>query len=274
MRKDKNQLIFTDLDGTLLDHHDYSMAAALPALRRISQRGIMLAAVSSKTAAEIEVLSRQPFFARFFIAENGSAIFFPQGHGLVIDEPLQERGDFQYLVLGSPYAVVVEILHEVAAKTGTAIRGYADMTVAEVARMTGLDEVSAGLSHRRDFSEPFIFCDDDDHEDFIRQIEQAGLRCVRGGRFWHAMGPSDKGSAVRRLTRIIADSYPESSWQTLGLGDSPNDIDMLRAVDIPVVVRRPDGSYMEIPADLEGHIFRADGVGPEGWNTAVNAMTV
>ena len=44
-------LVFTDLDGTLLDHEDYSYAAANEALAELRSRRIPLILCSSKTAA-------------------------------------------------------------------------------------------------------------------------------------------------------------------------------------------------------------------------------
>ena len=49
-----DMLVFTDLDGTLLDHHDYSYDAALPTLRRLKKANIPLIFNTSKTAAEVE----------------------------------------------------------------------------------------------------------------------------------------------------------------------------------------------------------------------------
>ena len=57
---------------------------------------------------------------------------------------------------------------------------------------------------------------------------------------------------------------------TLALGDGPNDIPMLREVDYPVIVQRPDGNYdgrIDIP-----NLIRAEGIGPEGWNRAVKGL--
>ena len=49
--------IFTDLDGTLLDHDTYSWAPAAPAIERIKKLGIPLIAISSKTLAELSHLN-------------------------------------------------------------------------------------------------------------------------------------------------------------------------------------------------------------------------
>ena len=45
-------IVVSDLDGTLLDHHDYSFAAILPVLDRMDGAGIPLIINTSKTRAE------------------------------------------------------------------------------------------------------------------------------------------------------------------------------------------------------------------------------
>jgi HAD superfamily hydrolase (TIGR01484 family) len=47
-------VVFTDLDGTLLDHHTYEWTAARPALQRLTQTGTPCVFVTSKTRAEVE----------------------------------------------------------------------------------------------------------------------------------------------------------------------------------------------------------------------------
>jgi len=49
-------VVFTDLDGTLLDEETYSWEAAEPALAMLRERGIPWVMVTSKTRAEVEVL--------------------------------------------------------------------------------------------------------------------------------------------------------------------------------------------------------------------------
>ena len=48
-----NLLVFSDLDGTLLDHATYSFEPARPALDRLRNLGIPLILTTSKTAAEV-----------------------------------------------------------------------------------------------------------------------------------------------------------------------------------------------------------------------------
>ncbi|VDZ63134.1 Putative mannosyl-3-phosphoglycerate phosphatase [Serratia odorifera] len=71
-------LIFTDLDGSLLDHHSYRWDAAKPWLDRLAQAKVPLIVATSKTAAEVQQLQQQLGLSALpFIAENGAQIVFP-----------------------------------------------------------------------------------------------------------------------------------------------------------------------------------------------------
>ena len=63
------KIVFTDLDGTLLDHHTYDYSPALPALAKLQEKQIPLVFCTSKTAAEIisfrtENQERRSFYRR------------------------------------------------------------------------------------------------------------------------------------------------------------------------------------------------------------------
>ena len=76
----KKVLIFTDLDGTLLDADNYSFEEALPALEKIKKRKIPLILCSSKTKAELELYQKKLKIKSPFISENGGAIFIPPAY--------------------------------------------------------------------------------------------------------------------------------------------------------------------------------------------------
>lgn len=61
-----NLVVFTDLDGTLLDHEDYSYEAARDGMERIRYQQIPLIFTTSKTRLEIKrrqagMSIREPF---------------------------------------------------------------------------------------------------------------------------------------------------------------------------------------------------------------------
>ena len=71
-------IVFTDLDGTLLDHNDYSFTAAQPCLDFIRENKIPLIFASSKTSFEIENLCSETNFFHPYIAENGALLCIPE----------------------------------------------------------------------------------------------------------------------------------------------------------------------------------------------------
>ena len=73
-------VVFSDLDGTLLDHDTYSFDAARPALERLRVDGVPLILCTSKTRAEIAPLRRALGNTHPFISENGGAVFIPAGY--------------------------------------------------------------------------------------------------------------------------------------------------------------------------------------------------
>lgn len=94
-------IIFTDLDGTLLDE-EYSWDKAKPALDLIKKLQIPLVICSSKTRNEIEEY-RHPFGVNDpFISENGGAVFIPKDYF-----PFKftyDKGDSYFIIeLGAPY---------------------------------------------------------------------------------------------------------------------------------------------------------------------------
>jgi mannosyl-3-phosphoglycerate phosphatase len=76
-------IVFSDLDGTLLDHATYSWQAAVPALEALKERGIPLILASSKTSAEIAELRAETGFADCpAIVENGAGLLEPAARGM------------------------------------------------------------------------------------------------------------------------------------------------------------------------------------------------
>ncbi|MDP2876998.1 MAG: HAD-IIB family hydrolase, partial [Holophaga sp.] len=65
------QILFTDLDGTLLDESTYAFEPALPAIRALQERGIPIVFCTSKTFAETVALQEVLGITDPFIVENG-----------------------------------------------------------------------------------------------------------------------------------------------------------------------------------------------------------
>ena len=75
-------VIYTDLDGTLLDHHTYAFDEALETIKALKDRGIPIIPCTSKTRAETVSLMQAMDIHGPMIIENGAAIWVPQDWGL------------------------------------------------------------------------------------------------------------------------------------------------------------------------------------------------
>lgn len=259
------QIIFTDLDGTLLHPRTYSFAAAIPAMALAAAQGVHVVFCSSKTRTEIEELRRQCRNKSPFIYENGGGLVIPSsaqdflGHTFLADER-------QPIALGRPYSELRQALLALRERLGIQVVGFGDLSVAEIGAATGLSTPQATLAQQREFDEPFFFEPGETRvQEFLRAVEATGLRWTQGGRFYHLHGDTDKGRAVRMLTRFYVTHA--GRCESIGLGDSLNDLTMLQAVDRPFLVQREGGTFDErisLP-----HLVRVPGVGPEGWNQVV-----
>jgi len=70
-------VIYTDLDGSLLDHDSYSHAAADALLAELEVHGVPVIIASSKTRSEQIALRNELSNHHPFIVENGAAVFIP-----------------------------------------------------------------------------------------------------------------------------------------------------------------------------------------------------
>ena len=269
MARSPTYVVFTDVDGCLVDHSTYSYEEATETLARLEARGVPLVLCSSKTRAEIERLQQELGTTHPFISENGGALFVPDGYFPFAIPGARRIGGHDAIELGRPYAEVVELLHRSAAKAGVSVVGFSDMSVPEVAQDCGLSLPAARLAKLREYDEPFRIIDGDPvgRARLFRALSSAGLRSTMGGRYHHATGATDKGVAVALLRRFFR--WAHGDIVAIGLGDGPNDVSFLRRVEIPVVVSNPEtgatpGVLQQVPAARV-----TAGAGPVGWREAI-----
>jgi mannosyl-3-phosphoglycerate phosphatase len=263
-------LILTDLDGSLLDATTYSYDAAVDALSAIQTTGATLILVSSKTRSEMEPLRLRLHNHHPFIVENGGGLFIPKGSFPFPLEGATANGEYEVVAIGTPYAKLREALNAIRQELGCRLQGFGDLSPSEISHLTGLSPEETLHALHREYDEPFVVEGNGVAWPLLlAAAETRGLRMTRGGRFYHLMGDNDKGVASRRLIAwyMQAAQQEQRILTTVGIGDSLNDLPMLEAVDYPILVRRPDGSYdpdVQLP-----HLTRAEGVGPVGWNRSL-----
>jgi len=243
-------IIFTDLDGTLLDEN-YSYKEALPVLKILRKRRVPIIFCSAKTKAEQEVIRKEMKLDHPFIVENGSAIYIPKGYfGKKVGEV---RDKYEVILLGTEVGNIRKEIERL--KKNYKVKGYGDMTDKEVAEITGLDLESAKLAKKREFGETLIEVE----EEVLKKLKKK-FNVVKGGKFIQVFGKgADKGKAVKILSDIYRDF---GTITTIGIGNAQNDEKMLEVVDIPAIVKNPDGSWANLKIDK---IYKAARIGPAGW---------
>jgi len=255
-------VVFTDLDGTLLDA-SYRPGPAAPALVRLREAGVPVVFCSSKTRAEQVPLRRRLGVGGPFVVENGSAVLVgPPCHDLPVGAGWCRD------VLGIDATRVRSLLARRRAALGIEARGFADMTDEEVARCTGLSIAGARRARRREYSETLVGLSPEDARRLGRALASDGLQLVSGGR-WHTVTASgaDKGKALVRVMERWRSATGAVDVPSIAVGDGPNDVTMLRAADRAFLVSRRDGRS---PA-LRG-AERLPGIGPAGFAELVDRL--
>lgn len=264
-------IVFTDLDGTLLNSESYAYDAALPTISTLKERGVPVIPVTSKTRSEVETLIRQVGLTEPFVVENGSAIFVPR-EDCPFDLPAgEDDGPYRVMALGVAYVMVRAGLKAIAQTLGRPLKGFGDLSVEQVQQLTGLSADDAHRAKMREFTEPFLTPKNVSPEDLTGAVEEMGFKVVVGDRFSHLIGgEAGKGRAVHLLTELYRPTFPPGEpIVTIGLGNSPNDLDMLENVDCPVVLPGPSGPHPQLAT--KGWTV-APHPAPEGWAEAMDQL--
>lgn len=238
-------LVFSDLDGTLLDHYSYSHAAAAATLQQLAARAIPLIPCSSKTAAEILQLRQELNNTHPFIAENGAAVYIPRDYFRRPPAGSPPAGavlpGFICQNFSPPRAHWLDLLTEAKQRFGSSCFTHFDeMGIDGIAAATGLSPQQAQLANTRQFSEPILWQGDAaKRQAFIEFLQDRNGVLLQGGRFLHLSGHCDKGSALRWLSAQYRRQPGSSALQTIAAGDSGNDCAMLEAADWALCVRSP-----------------------------------
>ena len=145
-----------------------------------------------------------------FVSENGGGIFFRANDSLAHPpEALFDKGLWK-LSLGVSYSRLVEALKEISLEAGINLRGFSDMTLEEICRLTALEKMDAERAAQREFDEPFIVIGEDEHslEKIERAAQKRQLTVTRGGRFFHLQGKNDKAVAIKIINPVSIINLP------------------------------------------------------------------
>jgi mannosyl-3-phosphoglycerate phosphatase len=267
----KQLLVFTDMDGTLMDHYSYSHEAANPVLEKLKRLGIPVIPTTSKTFAELRVLRKEIGLSGPFITENGAAVFIPKG--FLPDQPSDTKsvGDYWLKEFTSGKEHWLGILQQAGAQFADLFQPLSTMTTAQICHATALDGPSAKRAAQRQYGEPVLWLGgEQERTQFIHQLTKLGASPVEGGRFIHVCGNCDKGTALNWLVDEFSRQHSNSVCVSIALGDSKNDIPMLEAATIAVRILSPSHPLPHV--NRKHNLYTSTQVGPAGWHECMTKI--
>ncbi|GAA6167725.1 HAD-IIB family hydrolase [Sessilibacter corallicola] len=272
-------MIFTDMDGTLLDHYSYSHKPVDELLVDLRKLTIPVIPITSKTFSELIPLRLEIKSACPFVIENGAAVVlpkaaFPLASMISKGDDIEDAGDY-WIKSFCPnrhywQSLIFSIKDEFPCQFST----FSELGVEGVAEVTGLSLGQAELAVDRQYGEPVYWTGNaKDLEKFCSRITELGGFTLRGGRFTHVSGNVDKGKALLWLKKLY-EKKNGKQIKSIALGDSGNDIAMLQAANFPVIIRSPvhEPPLFQQTENNRVPAMITSATGPEGWDVAVKEL--
>jgi mannosyl-3-phosphoglycerate phosphatase len=266
-------VIFTSIEGALVDSGSLSWIAAADALAEIGRRRVPFVLASAGTRAQLEPLRRKIEHSHPFITESGGGVFLPDGYFSLALEGAARAGRYFCAPFGRPYGAVTQALEEIAAAAQATVVGYAQMSARELAQNTGESLRDAELARQREFSERFFFAGDADKaaSRFAAVARERRWEAVPGDPFWELRSGNDVGRAVRYLMRLYRTST-RSRLSSVGVGSTAEDLPLLLAVDHPIILPSTHKKLAEALTSRLPNASAGEASGPHGWNEAILAI--
>ena len=265
--RDRPLVLFTDMDGTLLDHHTYDVRGSAAAVRALRRRRATLVFCSSKTFAEQIYWQRRLRLCQPFIFENGSALALPGGFfpEALYSARHREAG---YDIVVFAHADAGALCSLLAGMSGA--KGYSGASDAELSSATGLKGAALARARARWYTETLLAPSDPEQAGVLgRLLEPHGFSLSQGGRFYTAQAAHvSKGQAVRWMLGMFGHTTALPPYSA-AVGDSLHDASMLEVVDLPFLVQGPDRRWAALSVS---QLRRIHHVGPAGFSEVVRLL--
>ena len=260
-------LIFSDLDGTFLNHKTYSFGKLKEYINELDLH-FEIIFVSSKTYEEIIKIKNKLNINYPFIVENGACIFFPLDYfkNKKINLKLSKYKNHLGLKLTKFDSMkLVNLLKHFKRKYRFSF--YNELTDEKIFKITNLNIVDIKLSKLRKFTNPIYWEDSNTKkENFKNELKLLNTKfsIFEGGRFFHVLDNYDKGLALEKFLKIK--KLWNNSYTTISLGDSENDIPMLELTDFGCIIKTKTNKNLTLK---KKNIFKSDLIAPEGWKESL-----
>ena len=251
-------LIFTDLDGSLLDRDTFKFDKILNYIKDLISKGIFIIPNSSKTRKEIESFNKELDEDLPFIVENGAAIYNLN----LINTSFPEK-----ISLSREINEILDIFNnKISKKYKTKCKFIKNLTSDKQLKIFGLPKAKIKLAINREYTIPLLFDGSKtDKLDLIKSVNDAGLSLHEGGRVINLCDKVSKSQAMKNVIKIFKKIIKEKLI-TVGVGDNFNDLEMLKNSDIPCLVFNDKFTMEKININ---NCLVSKKPAPEGWEEVV-----
>ena len=262
--KNTQILIFTDLDGSLLNHNNFEFREIKNFILNCIKNGIKIIPNTSKTKSEIEVFLDQLGQNLPFVVENGAAI-----HNLdLVHRKFKFKNNS--LVFSRSVNEILELFEKrIPIELKKRCSFLKDMSSIEQMKILGLNKKYLPFALNREYSMPLVF---DGSKELVNKftvlLKKIGMKLHEGGRIYNICDDCSKGKAMTTLIEKLKNEFNTNS-HTIVIGDSPNDISMLNVSDQPCIIPLPNKKNLCHLKDKK--IIRATQTAPQGWEEVVRA---
>lgn len=266
-------LVFTAVDDLFSKSEDPSYEKAISAIDNLRKLAIPLIAVTTKTNAQIQNLRLDLGLTAPAIVEHGSGVVISQAdkefNNSDPDLDASAERDWQVKKLGCTYVearAALKVIQSVVRINN--LRGFGDLGVAEIEKITGLPKSEIKQIKTRNFSEIFVTPKSVDPQEIIATATEFGFNSLMGENLSCLVGASASvATAIDWLKVRYERSQPATKITTVGLGFNSSDLEMLNVVDMPVVVNN-----QAVPNSFSQDWSRSEAIGLAGWAETVTKI--
>ena len=256
-------VLITDLDGTLLGKHDFDFELIKSEISNLLNSGYLLVLASSKTKAEIESFCDDLGHSVPFIYENGAGV-----ENFSLFSGCEARPNTHQ---NSKAIRTDELLtiweRNISLDLKSRCHFVKDMNGGAQQVCLGLRSTALERAMKRSFSLPFTFSGTDSDVRKLKYLTaKAGLSVQQGGRVYNLSGCHDKADYLPEIRKWA--TKEKDAPVLIVLGDSMNDIKMLRQADVSCVIPDDNGNYLSLGTGNYPTIV-ATRAAPLGWLDAV-----
>ncbi len=254
MVQKKQIIIFTDLDGSLLDKDTFKFNIIENYFRELILKNIIIIPNSSKTEAELLDFNKQYNLNLSFIEENGSCI-----HGLNLINPNLPKK----VLISRTVDKIYEIYNNnVPNNLKNKITLIQNLNLKKQEEIFGLPLNKLKLAINRKYTIPIKFNGSQiEKYELIEILNNVGLTLQTGGRIINICDNINKSKAMSKIIELISKEI-DDEVVTIGVGDNQNDIEMLKLCDHPCLVRNDNFNSALINID---NLIKSTEPSPMGW---------